>query len=204
MFRHFLNDKIGHTLAFLASEIDDLYLTKAMKLLYLLDEISVKETGVPFTWLDYKVWGRGPVPEEIYDELNEPFLSKFNLMKEFITTEKRPNPAEQSSESTILHPKIKFDENEFTDYEIELLKRVVKEYGKLSGNQLIDLLHKQGSLWDTEVRKKELELQFKLQGKKTNHNIDFTMLLEGDETKQKAYESAFNSMTFHENLLTNF
>jgi len=59
MFRAQLNSKIGNLLNYLSTRIPNLNMTKALKLLYLIDETSYMRTGVPVTWLDYKVWEMG-------------------------------------------------------------------------------------------------------------------------------------------------
>ena len=112
MFRGIQNKKIGNVLVYLADQINPLSLTKALKLLYMLDETSVQETGVPVTWLDYKVWELGPVATEIYYELR-------NNHKEFIHGEVisldnyisiETDTTHQRSRITPLKP---FDEDEF-------------------------------------------------------------------------------------------
>lgn len=62
--------KAFNALVYFAERIKVLYLTKAFKLLYLTDEKAIKETGVPITWLNYKAWKCGPVPEDIYNKSN--------------------------------------------------------------------------------------------------------------------------------------
>ncbi len=69
MFRRILNNKIGNILAYMATQTEPLYMTKALKLLYIIDETAVRQSGSPITWLDYKVWKNGPVSHEIYNEL---------------------------------------------------------------------------------------------------------------------------------------
>ena len=69
MFRTILNDKIGNLLNYLAAKLPRLSLTKALKLMYIIDESAIKEAGSPITWLDYKVWENGPVAEDIYNEI---------------------------------------------------------------------------------------------------------------------------------------
>ena len=59
-------EKIGHCLIYFSKK-QPISLTKALKLLFLLDETSVKETGVPITWLDYYAWERGPVANDVYE-----------------------------------------------------------------------------------------------------------------------------------------
>lgn len=69
MFRSINNDKIGFVLNYFASNIQNLSMTKTLKLLNILDETSIKETGTPITWLGYKVWKMGPVTNDIYNEI---------------------------------------------------------------------------------------------------------------------------------------
>ena len=49
-------DKAFNALVYFAERIKPLYLTKAINLLYLADELAIKQSGVPVTWLNYKVW----------------------------------------------------------------------------------------------------------------------------------------------------
>ena len=54
--------KIGNALVYLSSHISDLSKTKLLKLVYLLDEVSIRKSGVPIFNLTYKVWKFGPEP----------------------------------------------------------------------------------------------------------------------------------------------
>ena len=56
-------EKIGNTVVYLADRIENLSKTKLLKLLYILDEISIKKSGIPMLNLKYKVWKFGPVSE---------------------------------------------------------------------------------------------------------------------------------------------
>ena len=51
-------------------------MTKALKLLYLIDETAVRQSGSPITWLEYKVWKNGPVASEIYFEFKLKLVAK--------------------------------------------------------------------------------------------------------------------------------
>ena len=54
MFRKVLNDKIGNLLVYLAQNISDLSMTKALKLLYIIDETSMVDM-----WLARQFFCRG-------------------------------------------------------------------------------------------------------------------------------------------------
>jgi len=167
MFRYSLNDKIGNTIIYLIDKIGILYLTKAIKLLYIVDEISIKETGVPFTWLDYKAWEMGPVPEEIYCELRykQRCLDEhcnISIFK-YVDVQIEPNPVSPDRDAYKLLKSKDFSDDEFTEYEIDLLNRVISKYGGKSAIELIDILHSEGTLWDKVVKENDLKIYFDLQ-----------------------------------------
>jgi hypothetical protein len=59
-----------------------------------------------------------------------------------------------------------FNDDEFSDYEIGVLQAVADEYGKLDSEQLIGMLHQEGTLWHKLIQANNLEQQFEL---KSNH-----------------------------------
>ncbi|MDQ0478143.1 Panacea domain-containing protein [Chryseobacterium gotjawalense] len=200
MSAHTEHIKIANALIYIAEKLGGVYLTKALKLLYLLDETSVKETGVPFSWMEYKAWKMGPVPKELYTDLREvlPHQKEEIYLSEFIAVNKVPNPvSSETRDAYVIVPKKQFSEDEFSEYDIELMDRVLKEYGHLSGADIIEMLHTQGSLWDTVVKDKELQLQFALMQNRSDFTIPFTDLIKDDVYKQMAYKSAFESSLSH-------
>lgn len=189
--------KIANTLIYLRSKLPDLYLTKALKLLYLLDETSTKEIGVPFTWLEYKAWEKGPVPVKLYEELQEklPFNEGDEVLSEYISVKKNPAPIGYNADYIYSIEALKdFDDDEFSEYEIELMDRILDVYGNMTASEIIKILHSNGSLWHNVVSDNKLELQFELQQRKSNVTIPFTDLIKDDVLKQFAYKSAFESL----------
>src|SRR5690554_525756 len=73
-------DKVGNALIYLSQKIKPLSKTKALKLIYILDELSIKKSGIPFFNLKYKVWKFGPVSEEIFIDLS----SEMNMFSEYL------------------------------------------------------------------------------------------------------------------------
>lgn len=201
MFRVQTNNKIGNLLNYLATRIPSLSLTKALKLLYLIDETAYSRTGVSITWFDYKVWKNGPVAEELYNELkyDQSLVQngeKVNL-ETFIETQK-----EDKGEQTHVYilPKGKFDLSAFSYFETELIDNIIDRFGTYTASQLIDLLHKSNTLWHKSVENNNLSLNFKVYGSKSNHTIDFSELIKDDPIKQMAAQSAFESMQLQEDL----
>lgn len=196
MFRNQLNSKIGNLLNYLSKQIPDLSMTKALKLLYLIDETSYMQTGVSVTWLDYKVWEMGPVAEELYNELryDQSLLQggeAINL-EEFIETAKMDGFGAQTQ--IIIRPKGSYRLDDLSPYEKELIDNVIDRFGTYTAKQLINLLHEENTLWHKYVSDNDLKLNFKVYGKKSNHTIDFAELIKDDPIKQMAAQSAFESM----------
>jgi len=202
MFRNLVNDKIGNLLNYLSTRIPSLSMTKTLKLLYLIDETAYARTGVPVTWLDYKVWEKGPVAEELYNELryDQSLIQngeKINL-ENFIETQKKDG-ADGNIQIFIL-PKGSYTLNEFSAFEKELIENIVDRFGNYTANQLVELLHEKDTLWHKSVTNHNLQLNFKVYGKKSNHSIDFSELIKEDPIKQMAAQSAFESMQLQEEL----
>lgn len=197
MFRHILNSKIGNLLIFLANNTEDLSLTKALKLLYIIDEMSMREIGVPVTWLEYKVWEKGPVATEIYEEIRNGITCgpHTQLVGKYINIQTSLNPVDPSL-TPVKHISAarEFDDSEFTDYEIELLTKVINLFGKKSASQLINYLHEKNSLW--EIEKEKNGLDFKLQKGISNVTIPLNSIIKDDMEKQDIYASAFESLAF--------
>ena len=104
-------DKIGNTIVFLTSKIQKISKTKLLKLLYILDEISIKKSGIPFLNLEYKVWKFGPIASDIFVELS----SVPSILKDYIVRETTENG------HNFISPKKDFIDDEFTQNELDLL-----------------------------------------------------------------------------------
>src|SRR4051812_36256628 len=68
--------KLGHTLIYLVNKLGPISKTKALKLIYFVQEVSVKTNGLPFFNMPFLVWRLGPVAEDIFVDLSaeEPVL----------------------------------------------------------------------------------------------------------------------------------
>lgn len=182
-------DKVGNLIIYLIDETkrkhrQPLYITKLLKLLYIIDETSVKETGVPVTGLDYKVWRMGPVAYAVYSDFTHNNSEKLN----FFAEAKAGDGDTKRIESTN-----RFDDSEFSDYEMRLIDGVVKEYGALDGSALINLLHEEGSLWKKIVDEKGLELRFNTEPT-SPYKMDLVELIKADPQKVARFNVAKESL----------
>jgi uncharacterized phage-associated protein len=178
-------------------------MTKTLKLLYILDETSIKETGSPVTWLDYKVWENGPVAIDVYNEIKHQevfcYQGKELSLLHSIQLEKKFN-IDRNSEEVFLKPNGDFDKTIFNRYELNLLETIVFKYGNWNATELINFLHEEGSLWHKMVSEHNLINHFQQIGKRTNHSIEFNDLLENNPILQMAAKSSFEALSFQESI----
>ncbi len=166
-------EKIGYTIIYLTNNIPNLSKTKLLKLLYILDEISIKKTGIPFLNLNYKVWKFGPVDEEIFIDLS----SEITLLKKYLV-----------KENENIKAKVGFQDDEFSDYEIELMDYVVEHYGDKTAKELISYTHRHNSPWYITAKENHvLELLENEIINCTDFYIDMSQLIAHDERKKEIY-----------------
>jgi uncharacterized phage-associated protein len=186
MFRAQNDKRIGHILIYLAKQGAPLYLTKALKLLFMLDEESIIETGAPITWLDYQAWEQGPVANEIYDEIYGNVMSSSSKLGDYISWyEKNGN--------TFIEAKADFDSDEFTDYEITLMEEFASSYCFNSSTELVDEVHRPGTPWQRVVEERGLQAQFDAGKSRSNERIHLQNLIDSDEYKSEVYKNARES-----------
>lgn len=170
-------DKIGNTIIFLADRINDLSKTKLLKILYLLDEFSIKQSGIPFLDLKYEVWQHGPVAQEIFVDLSDEPV----LLKEFIGIS-------QADNKTYIHSKKEFCDDEFSQNELDLLEKLTNAVVSKPAYVLVNYTHKKDSLWyNTANRHNLLELFENGLKNSSNIELDFDEILQDDPVKRAIY-----------------
>ncbi len=157
MEKHF----VYHIIAYFIQNTENCKLTKLLKLLYFFDLEHVKETGVSATNLKYQAWALGPVSPEIRNKIisfnDTDFLNSFDV-------DISESPSGGDSEIYTISPKFEFDEDLFSDRQIEILERLSFQYKKSTASELIKKTHEKGELWNIVHKKGEnLEIPFHLQ-----------------------------------------
>jgi len=175
-------EKLGNTIIFLAERIHDLSKTKLLKILYLLDEFSIRETGIPFLNLKYEVWQFGPVAQDIFIDLSDEPV----MLKEFIHTVRLDN-------KTYVRAGKDFNDDEFSSAELDFLEKVTASLKKHPAYVLVDFTHKTDSLWYSTASRNNLIEAFN-QGytNSSNIQIDFKDLLQDDPQKLSKYQHHIN------------
>lgn len=188
-------DKIGNALIFLSGKITPLYKTKALKLLYIIEELSIRKFGVPFFGVDFQLWSLGPVVRDVYIYLTSP--AETSLFDKYI--EVLPG-----TESTAINSRTAFCNDEFSDCDIEVLNIVTEKYHDKTGKELISLTHREDFPWNITAKEhgilEELESGKRLS---TNIIIDMSSLLNDAPQKKEFY---LNTLEFHKqsNLLKGY
>jgi uncharacterized phage-associated protein len=180
-------EKIGNAIIYIAEQISNLSKTKLLKLIYLLDEYSVISSGVPLFDLEYKLWKAGPVNTDLYSELT----SGPDLFKDYIKLNFSTNG------ECYVSPKKKFDDSEFSENELELMHRIINSYGKYSAKKLVELCHRQNTLW-YKLAKETGALELFESGKKntTDILIPLSDYLENDKPKMSMYNEYKEFLNF--------
>jgi uncharacterized phage-associated protein len=170
-------DRLGNTIIYLSERIAPLSKTKLLKLIYLIEEVSIKKTGIPFFNIPFEVWKLGPVAREVFIELDSVQLYLNGYFKVI-----------HKDDKTFVKSIKGFDDNEFSDNDIEILDWIINKFKNFSANQLIDLTHSPNSIWTKYATKYNLIEAFE-SGRKNSSNIEMDMsdLLQEDSLKRMLY-----------------
>lgn len=170
-------NKIGNTIIYLSKKIPQLSKTKLLKLLYILDELSIKKSGIPFLNLKYKVWKFGPVSEELFIDLS----SEPRLLKDYILRN-----SDEGINSVVAIAE--FNDDEFSENDIDLMNFVINEFGDKSARDLIGYTHRINSPW--YLTAKENNVLHLLENEEINNTeflVDMGLLVAHDERKKELY-----------------
>jgi len=176
--------KLGNAIVFLAKNVPDPNKTKLLKLVYFLQEKSIQKYGIPFFKIPFKVWQFGPVNPDLYQEFNgRPFI-----LEEYISTSR-------SNDTISIIPKSDFNDEEFSDREIDLMEKIVLAFKNTPASELVELTHYEGNPWHRTACEHNLISEFQNKMRSTTDiDIDFTGLIENDPDKIHRYESYLEYM----------
>jgi len=128
--------RLGNAVMYIAAHAKYPYKTEVLKLLYLMEERMVQKYHVPMLSIPYSVWRLGPVSVDVFEELSDGPV----LLADFVTLQ-------FNGQGIMVKPSRDFDEDEFSDAELEVMAEVMAKYGNMNSEQLIELTHREGSLW---------------------------------------------------------
>lgn len=159
--------KLGNAVAYIAQKAKYPYKTEVLKLLFLMEENMVQRYHVPFLGIPFSVWRMGPVSVDVFEELSDgPTLLEEYIMLQF------------NGQGIKVTPKKLFEEDEFSNAELEMMERVMVKYGHMNSEELIKETHRDGGLWKITAEEKGLLEDFEQRrANSSNEVIDMGRLL---------------------------
>lgn len=183
-------DKIGNTIVFLSKEMADLSKTKILKILFILEEASIKKYGYPFFGIDFQIWKLGPVVKDIFIDLSEESPC---LLSAYIARDENSPSIFQSCKG--------FNDDEFSDNDMELLQIVSSFVKDKNAATLVQITHGQNSLWrKSAIKNGVLELLEEELINSTEFNVDFSLLFENDPVMVAKFEEIKENLEFSKHL----
>lgn len=127
--------------------------TKLFKLLYFLDFEHYSQIGRSVTGLDYFAWKMGPVPTELFEELDNPcedFKQNFEIS---IRT------AYTGNDMLNIKALSDFSTDFFSKRELRLLEQLATEFKNSYANDMIEATHLENLPWHEIYEKQKLKQQ---------------------------------------------
>lgn len=188
-----IRNKVQNACVYLALKIPNLSLTKMLKLLYIIDYTSMKELGVPMLWVKYYAWKNGPVAKDVYFAcVNTSSNDILNLCSAISVMTKPNNMVENFATARYIKPVKEFEDGNFSDYEIDLLDRIVEQYKNVSSKELVSILHKEGWGWRETIVEHSIEFTSNI----SNVEIDISKYILHDDILCMIYDNAIDSLNF--------
>jgi len=142
---------------------------KLFKLLYFLDFLHFKQTAKSVTGLRYYAWEMGPVPRDLFFELNNPGEDLAKCV--YIPKETPANGLFN------MKPRCNFDKKYFTPREIRLMEQLAYVFKNAKANDMSDVSHLPNMPWDKTI---------KTQGEKAE--IDYFLALDDQKDSLSSKE----------------
>lgn len=185
-------DKIGNAIIYLSTNYNGkLYKTTLLKLIYLLEESSIKKFGVPFFGIDFKIWKFGPVFTDLYYELNEG-LEIFEPYFDVSVSEL----------GKFVHSNVEFSDDEFSDNDMELMDTILESHKGDFSEDLVQITHSKNRPWYIQASNDGLlDEKGELITSITDTSIDFEILLDKESTQYYLLKSALESKRVFDSLV---
>jgi len=124
--------------------------TKLCKLFYFLDIDVYVQTGFSVTNLQYRAKPRGPVPMEIWADIQDKRRNKYTYFDlfEIIKRETRRSSKTENDEIYLIAKKKKtFNNTYFSEIELQILQAICKKFYESLGTEMSEESHLHGSPW---------------------------------------------------------
>lgn len=181
-------ERIGILLSYIGKQIPNLTLRKLIKLIFLIDECSVKEKGYPLTWLNYYAWEKGPVAREIYDVKNNG-----GLFSEFINVKKNEENGKYMI-STNTSFDLETGMTKFSQNQIDMIDSIIEKNRTADEEKLTEITHEEKGAWNDTVKRNNISFK---DNSKTNIKVDLIGFFVNRESEMyQDYLEAFDNVCF--------
>jgi uncharacterized phage-associated protein len=135
-------DKLINAMSFFLENTRHCHKTKLFKLLYFLDFEHYKQTGRSVTGLEYFAWKWGPVPVELYEEIESP---EPDMAESFRFEERATNNGGNSM--LVMTPLQEFSNEHFSKRELRLMSQLAEQYEDTLAEDIIEATHLENLPW---------------------------------------------------------
>ena len=141
-------EKLLNALVYFSKNTRSCGKTKLFKLLYFLDFIHFRETGKSVTGLNYYAWEKGPVPQDLFFELEQPDAD----LKETVALLKQSGDEDDKLCRVIA--KKPFDPKFFSKRELKIMGNLAFVFQDALAKDMVEITHLAGTPWDKTIKEK--------------------------------------------------
>ena len=141
-------EKLLNALVYFSKNTRSCGKTKLFKLLYFLDFIHFRETGKSVTGLNYFAWEKGPVPQDLFFELEQPDPD----LKETVALLKQSGDEDDKLCRVIA--KKPFDPKFFSKRELKIMGNLAFVFQDALAKDMVEITHLAGTPWDKTIKEK--------------------------------------------------
>lgn len=149
--RTYQEERVQNAVLFFVERTKNVGITKLCKLLYFADIDNYIKRGKSITGLEYNAQERGPVPHDVFIELQReraPEDRKYNL-KNFIVREKKRAMRAGNDECFFEKRRNKdFAPEYFTQNELKIMQAIADKYRDSLGTEMSEESHMPGRPWE--------------------------------------------------------
>jgi uncharacterized phage-associated protein len=174
-------EKLVNAIIYFANNTKYCGKTKLFKLLYFLDFEHFSITGRSVTGLEYFAWPMGPVPIEIFNEVDSPE----RVLKDAVQVSKKKTFNGKVMNDIV--PLRKFSVEHFSKRELKLLDALSREYADSYADDMVEATHLENLPWhqvyEVEGNKQQL-IPYELAIKKSEYEQTIKNVRENEEFRE--------------------
>lgn len=138
--------KLLEAAAFFVANTKNCGLVKLFKLLYYADMLHFRETGRGITGLDYRALPYGPVPTNLYDEIQAPSADMRGVLS--FQSPPRGEANEDSPKTTRISVVRNPGTDDLTKRELRIIHELTEIFRDVTAEQISDISHAKNGPWD--------------------------------------------------------